>query len=66
MEVRQAFGSKLQRMMLTLYNQPATQHKAAKFAAMLSLAGMDPAEANQQAALLCLHQFTSFRRYAEM
>ena len=62
MEVRQAFGSKVQRTMLTLYNQPGNHHRAAKYVAMLSLAGMDPAEANQQAALACLHQFVSIRR----
>ncbi|KAK9822311.1 hypothetical protein WJX74_006163 [Apatococcus lobatus] len=64
MEVRQTFSSKVQRTMLTLYTQPATHHKAAKYVAMLSLAGMDPAEANQQAALTCLHQFVTFRRKA--
>ena len=64
MEVRQTFGSKVQRTLLTLYNQPASHNKAAKYAAVLSLAGMDPATANQQAALACLQQFAAVRRQA--
>lgn len=64
MEVRQAFGSKVQRTLLTLYNQPGSHSKAAKYAAVLSLAGMDPATANQQAALACLQQFAAVRRQA--
>lgn len=62
MEVRQTFGSKVHKTLLTLYNQPGSHNKAAKYVAMLSLAGMDPATANQQAASACLQQFVAVRR----
>lgn len=50
MEVRAGFGAKVRRTVLLLNGTPGGVQRAAKYAAMLPLAGMDPNEANRSAS----------------
>ena len=49
MEVRAAFGAKLRHGVQVLNSGTGTQQRASKYAAMLPLAGMDPALVNRRA-----------------
>ena len=64
MEVRQQFAQKVHHMVLDLQKDPSVGHRAAKWAAMLPLAAMDPTEANSKAAFGYLMEYVVIRRYA--
>ena len=62
MEVRQQFAQKVHRMVQDLQKDASGGHRAAKWAAMLPLAAMDPTEANCKAAFVFLMEFVAIRR----
>ena len=62
MEVRQQFSKKIHRMVQDLQKDASAGHRAAKWAAMLPLAAMDPLEANCRAAFAFLMEYVANRR----
>ncbi|KAK9811630.1 hypothetical protein WJX72_007291 [[Myrmecia] bisecta] len=63
MEVRHAFALKVRKTMMHFHRENNGQ-RAAKYAAILPLAGMDPAEQNRQSAFQSLVDFVTLRRRA--
>lgn len=59
--VRSMFGQKVHRT-VTVFDKCKTNQKAAKYAAMLPLAAVDPNSANQQAAYAYLQNYVASRR----
>lgn len=62
MEVRQQFARKVHRMVQDMQKDMSSGHRAAKWAAMLPLAAMDPTEANCTAAFGYLMEYVVIRR----
>lgn len=61
-EVRQRFSKKIHRIVQDLQKDASAGHRAAKWAAVLPLAAMDPSEANCTAAFAFLMEYVAHRR----
>ena len=62
MEVRHQFALKVHQMVQDFQKDPCKGHKAAKWAAVFSLAAMDPTQTNCRSAYNFLMEFVAVRR----